>query len=189
MKRREIERLLPEVFQRTLHPGEPLAVIVELMEALHRPDEDVLATIDSCFNAYRAPDRFVPFLAKWVDLDRFFPPRPPGTAPEDWPAPPFPTGLGRLRELIVAATFLSQWRGTARGLRSFLETATGLHGFEIDQEVLGTDGLPRPFHVRVRAPEEAARQLALVERIIAQGKPAYVTHELQFGPLGRREDK
>lgn len=189
MNRREIERLLPEVFQRTLHPGEPIGAIVELMEALHRPDEEVLATVDSAFNAYGAPDRFVPFLARWVDLDRFFPPLPPGTPPEEWPAQPLPTGLGRLRELIVAATFLSQWRGTVRGLRSFLETATGLRGFEIDQDVLAADGLPRPFHVRVCAPEEAVRHRALIERIIAQEKPAYVTHELQFGPAGRGEDK
>jgi len=189
MKRREIERLLPEVFQRTLRVGEPLAAIVELMESLHAPDEELLNTVDTCFNAYQAPDRFVPFLAKWVDLDRFFQPLPPGVPPEDWPSQLFPTGLGRLRELIVAATFLSQWRGTAHGLSSFLETATGVKGFEIDQDVFGADGLPRPFHVRVCVPKEAERHRALVERIIAQEKPAYVTHELQIGPAGRAEDQ
>jgi phage tail-like protein len=189
MKRREIERLLPEVFQRTLDPGQPITALVELMEALHRPDEQALLTVDSFFNPYRAPDRFVPFLASWLDLDRFFAPLPPGTPREEWPARPLPTGLGRLRELIVAATFLSQWRGTARGLCSFLETATGIRGYEIYEDVLGEGGLPRPFHIRVRAPQEAAMQRTLIECIIAQEKPAYVTHELLFGPEGRGEDQ
>ena len=189
MKRAEIERLLPEVFQRTLRPGSPTQTIVALMEALHRPDEDVLASLDSAFSPYQAPDRFVPFLARWVDLDRFFPPLSPGSAAEQSPRQPLPTGLGRLRELVLAATFLSQWRGTARGLCAFLETATGLQGYQIDEDIEAADGLPRPFHIRVRAPQEAHQQRILIERIIEQEKPAYVTHELQFGPLGRGDDK
>jgi phage tail-like protein len=189
MKASEVERLLPEVFQRTLRNGSPMSAIVKLMEALHGPDEQVLATVDCAFSAYRTPDRLLPFLAEWVDLDRFFPPPPPGALPGDWSPRSLPTGPGRLRELIAAAAFLSQWRGTARGLRSFLETATGLRGFEIDETVAGTDGLPKPFHIRVRAPEEAAPHRALIDRIIAQEKPAYVTYELEFGPAGRGEGK
>jgi phage tail-like protein len=189
MRHSEIERLLPEVFQRTLSPGSPISALVELMEALHERDEQVLATVDCAFSAYRAPERFVSFLARWVDLDRFFPPPPPGALPGDWSPQSLPTGPGRLRELIAAAAFLSQWRGTARGLRSFLQTATGLHGFEIDERVAGADGLPRPFHIRVRAPEEAAPHRALIDRIIAQEKPAYVTYELEFGPAGQGEHK
>jgi phage tail-like protein len=189
MRRNEIERLLPEVFQRTLRPGGVISAIIELMEALHWPDEQVLAGVERAFSAYRAPDRFVPFLARWVDLDRFFPPPPAGTLAGEWSQPLLPTGLGRLRELIAAAAFLSQWRGTARGLRLFLETATGLHGFEIEESIAGADGLPRPFHIRVHAPEEAKLHRALIERIIAQEKPAYVTYELEFGLPGRGEDK
>ena len=41
-----------------------------------------------------------------------------------------------LRELIAAAAQLSQWRGTAQGLQRFLETATGIEGFELDEEGL-----------------------------------------------------
>jgi hypothetical protein len=90
------------------------------------------------------------------------------------------TGLGRLRELVAAAVDISRWRGTARGLLLFLTTATGRTDFEVDEAVPGPDGLPRPFHVRVRAPSEVEAHRLLLERIIEREKPAYVTYELLF---------
>jgi phage tail-like protein len=178
MKQIEIERLLPEVFQRTVRPGNPLFALLAVMEALHVPSEEVLARLEAFFHPYRAPDRFVPFLARWVDLARLLSDDPEDF--DDWPA--FPSGLGRLRELIVAAAFLSKWRGTARGLQSFLETATGLRGFEIDEQVFGADGQSIPFHIRVNAPAGGQAYRVLIERIIEMEKPAYVTYELAFGP-------
>lgn len=185
MKRAEIERLLPSVFQRAIRPGNPLSALLDVMEALHRPSEKVLTDVDAAFNAYRAPDRFVPFLASWVDLDRFFQ-RELISIPESNSTPsPISTGLGRLRELIAAAAQLSQWRGTARGMRLFLETATGTQGFELDEDTLDPLGLRRVFHFRIRAPVTTVRHRALLERIIDQEKPAYVTYELEFGPTGQ----
>ncbi len=178
MKRNEIERLLPGVFQRTLQPGNPLLALLAVMEALHAPSEAALAQLDAFFDPYRAPDRFVPYLTGWVDMDRLF-----GDLARlsDTTAPPFPSGIGRLRELIAAAANLSKWRGTAKGLRLFLETATGLQGYEIDEQVAGPEGQPRPFHVAIRAPAEAEAYRVLIERIIEMEKPAYVTYELKFG--------
>lgn len=181
MKQGEIEQLLPGVFRRTLHPNTPLWALLEVMESLHQPSEEVLTKVDDIFSPYRTPDQFVAFLARWVDLDRFFPGhyRDMAGAGESLP---LSTGLGRLRELIAAAAFLSQWRGTARGLRLFLETATGIPGFELDEEPPDPEGMSQPFHLRVRAPQEAVEHRALVERIIEQEKPAYVTYELEFVP-------
>jgi phage tail-like protein len=182
MRRSEIERLLPVVFQRTLAPGSPLGAILDAMEALHAPSEAALASVDRAFDAYQAPDAFVPFLAGWVDLDRYLRPAAPAAGPLDQAAQVFPGGIGRLRELVAAAAYLSQWRGTAHGLTLFLRAATGLSGFRVEETVTGVDGLPRPFHIRVSAPAAAVRQRALVEQIVEQEKPAYVTAEIEFAP-------
>lgn len=163
MRSPDIQRLLPGVFQRTVQPASPLAALLDVMEVLHAPSEGVLSRLESHFDPRRAPDRFVPFLARWVGMEL-----------------PVTTGLGRLRELVAAAVDISRWRGTARGLRLFLSTATGHTDFEVDEAVPGPDGLPRPFHIRVRAPAEVEAHRLLLERIIEREKPAYVTYELRF---------
>lgn len=181
MKRKEVERLLPGVFQRTVVPGAPLLGVLEVMEALHEPSEAVLANLDATFDPLRTQDEFVPFLARWVYLERLFE-QSSGigrTSPTRTDSP-ISTGLGRLRELIAAAAYLSKWRGTSRGLLLFLETATGLTGFVIEENVRGPDHLPRPFHLRIGVPGAAKPHSALIERIVEQEKPAYVTYELEF---------
>lgn len=178
MKRTEIESLLPEVVQRTVCPGGPLLTLLEVMEALHAPSEAVLAKLETYFHPYCTPDEFVPYLARWVDLERLVPGTPGGG--DGASEPTFPSGLGRLRELVAAAAFLSSWRGTRRGLLRFLETATGSRGFEIQEQVFAGDGLPRPFHILVQAPQEAEGYRPLIERIVEMEKPAYVTYELEF---------
>jgi len=177
MKQNEIENLLPAVFQRTIRPGNPLSALLTAMETLHAPSEKVLENLDAFFDPYRTPDRFVPYLARWVDLERFL-----ADYPEEFTEtlPSLPSGLGRLRELIATTAFLSKWRGTARGLLRFLETATGARGFEILEHVPGVDGRPRPFHLLVRAPKETELYRDLIERIIEMEKPAYVTFQLDF---------
>jgi phage tail-like protein len=180
MKSDEIARLLPEVYQRTCDSGTPLYALLRVMESLHGPTEEILAHLEETFDPYRTPERFVPFLAHWVDLDRFFSEAHGLTDdPEACPAP-ISSGTGRLRELIAAAVHLSQWRGTSRGLKRFLEAATGVQGFDLDEEVPGSDGLPRPYHLRVSVPRGAARHGGLIKRIVEQEKPAYVTFEIEF---------
>jgi phage tail-like protein len=184
MKRNEIEQLLPEVFRRTIRPGNPLDALLAVMAALHAPSEEVLAELDLYLDPYRTPDTFVPYLARWVDLQRFLAELPePEGEDQTSGAPlsvPFAGGLGRLRDLITAAATLSKWRGTAKGLLRFLETATGVQGFEIDEAVPGPDGKPKPFHLRVQAPAKAKPYRAVIQRIIEMEKPAYVTYELTF---------
>ncbi len=174
MKRQRIEQLLPAVVHRTLRPGSLLLALLEVMEGLHAPSEALLATLDERFDPRRAPDRFVPFLARWVDLDHLFEEGVEGGGL------PGTLELGHLRELVAQATHLSRWRGTSRGLILFLETATGQRGFDIDERIADADGKLRAFHLRVTAPADSRPRRALLEQIIEREKPAYVTYELRF---------
>jgi len=180
MKREEIESLLPRVFQQTLRPGRPLDALLEVMELLHAPAEAVLCRLEQYFNAYGTPDIFVPYLAGWVDLERFYPSYSAQPTEIQRAVDPISSGTGKLRELMAAAAYLSQWRGTAKGLKLFLETATGINGFELMENVADENGNPRPFHIRIAAPPDAQRHIALIERIVKQEKPAYVSYELEF---------
>lgn len=180
MKQNAIRHLLPGIFQRTAIEGNPLSAILDVMEALHAPSEEKLRALATNFDPHRAPDAFVPYLARWVDVDRLF--EKPVEVRRSGPSPPrlLPTGLGCLRELIAAAAYLSQWRGTAKGLLLFLETATGARDFEIQERVQGADKRPRPFHFVLRTPRELLPYRALIERIAESEKPAYVTYEIEF---------
>ncbi|SER47249.1 phage tail protein domain-containing protein [Nitrosomonas sp. Nm51] len=180
MKHQELRQLLPEIFRRTDQPGSPLHALLQGMEILSEPAETILQQLPVYFNPYTAPENFLPFLASWVDLDRFF-----STAPG--PAVTETEFLqlldsGRLRELIIAATRLSKLRGTTAGLQLFLEIATGIKGFTVDENVLQENNDVIPFHIKISAPKTAQRYQVLIERIVTQEKPVYVTHYLEFSP-------
>jgi len=180
MKPEAIKRLLPDVVQRACHEKSPLHTLIEIMSALHEPTERIRRELFAVFDPRRTPDRFVPYLARWVDLPRLLDGsehRGAGAAPS---AAPSTTRieLGQLRELIASAVEISQWRGTTRGMVLFLETATGVPGFEIEEAVVPPgESQPRPFHIRVRIPTAAAEQRVVIENIIQREKPAYVTAE------------
>jgi phage tail-like protein len=187
----EIARLLPDVFQYALRPPdagvvEPdrrMAALLAVMEGLHQPVEDVLDGLHEHLDPRLAPARFVPYLAGWVDLDWLLMAAPgqPVTGPV-----PLASGMDRLRELVAAASYLARWRGTARGLLRFLDSATGVTGFLVEENVTvgetadGPQRRPKPFHIRVLAPPGAEPYRPLIERIVAAEKPAYVTWELAF---------
>jgi phage tail-like protein len=178
MKQSEIAQLLPGIFQQTIRPGNPLTALLGVMEGLYAIPEETLAHLEDFFNPYRTPDRFVPFLADWVDLEWLLV-QTPGERMLTG-AQPLPSGLGRLRELIAASAYLAQMRGTARGLILFLETATGVPGFTIDESVACPDGTTQPFHICIHAPPESAAYEVMIERIIEFEKPVYVTYDLTF---------
>lgn len=181
MKATEIIQLLPGIFQRTVSPAvpnSPLIAILAAMEELHAPTEAVLAELDTLFDPNRSPDRFVTFLARWTDLAQVLG-RPARTGRiEAEGEEPISTGIGRLRQLVQNAAYLSKWRGTRQGLIRFLETATGLTGFEIDD--ISPEGAAKPFHIRVRVPAVLEPHRALIERIVVLERPAYVTSHLEF---------
>ena len=185
MKRNEIERLLPTVIRRTVRQDNPSLAILEAMSALHEPSEAVLAKLDDIFNPFRTPDAFVPFLARWLDLERIFD-EPSAQASNG--RSPISTGLVCLRALTASASYLSQWRGSKKGLDHFLEIATGTEGVVIEEQVIGQDGEPIPFHLRVVAPETIKHHRSLIERIIESEKPVYVTYELIFATTETTEE-
>ncbi|WP_433528806.1 phage tail protein [Micromonospora sp. CA-263727] len=164
MRRAAIDRLLPAAYQRAAVPGSVLWALLDVMEALHAPDEAVLAEVDALFAPYRAPGGMVAYLAGWVAMDHVV------AAPRR--DAPLPLPLSRLRDLVAHGSLLAAWRGTPYGLRTALELATGVTGFVLDEPV------DRPFHVVVRVPTAAADQLTLVGRIVEAEKPAAVTAEI-----------
>ena len=196
MRRADIERLLPSVYRLALDPpeewglerDEALGALLDAMETLHQPIEDVLDHLDTYLDPRRASPAFVPYLSGWLDLDWVLGASATDATIRDRTsgsgaplgAEPLSSGTGRLRELAAAATELARWRGTEHGLRRFLTIATGLSGYAIkDAQADGAE--VAPFHIVVEAPAEAAHLRPLIERIIAEEKPAYVTHELRFG--------
>ncbi len=165
MSRERIELLLPSVVRRAIAPGSPLFALTGVMADLHDPADEAAGSLDGYFDPWRCPERFLPLLAAWVDIPL-----------------PVTTGSRRLRELIAVAVGLHQVRGTRRALLAFLEAATGLRGFEIDEAVRDAAGRVRPFVVAVRAPEAARAHAAMIERLIESERPAHVRCELAFVP-------
>lgn len=172
MKAEDVAQLLPWVFQRTNRAGNPLSVLLEVIEELQKPSEEILANVDRFIDPYRTHDRFVPYLASWVGLEHLL------EAGEDESGPQFAPGNGQLRELIASSAFLFRWRGTRIGLLRFLETATGVQGFVVEENPTGPDNRAVPFHVRVEVPSAASEYESLITRIIESEKPAYVTYEV-----------
>ncbi|WNB87305.1 phage tail protein [Cellulomonas sp. ATA003] len=165
-----IALLLPEVYRRALVAGSPLDGILHVMAAQHAPVEGVLHRFPEVFDPYLTPDRFVTYLARWVDLLGWL---------EDEDGE-LATGNGRLRVLVAASAELARRRGTAAGLRTALTLALGVPGVEVDDLVPGPDDEPVPFLVRVTVPAEAAEHAELVERIVREEKPAHVVAEVVY---------
>jgi phage tail-like protein len=168
MTRDEILRLLPAVVARTAAPGTITDGLVAVMAELMRPDDAILDRFDAVLDPRRAPERFVPFLARWVDLARLLPTSGNRAAVAD---------LARMRELIAHAHDLARWRGTRTGLLRFLALATGADGFAVNERV-DAAGRPREHHICVRHPPGCAGQRPLMEAVIELAKPAHITYEL-----------
>jgi phage tail-like protein len=168
-----IARMLPFVFQDDFDdPAKqgrsPLVALLGVMQDMHTPVESVLASIDAPFAPYRAPDPFVAYLTMWVDLAWLILPSADGVRI------PVPGGVGRLRDLVAAASELSAARGTAGGLARFLEVATAT------KPVLVENDPGRSFNVRVTMPASAQSLEALVRKIIDNQKPAHVSYDLVY---------
>jgi phage tail-like protein len=175
MRQADIETLLPAVIRATATSASPLDGLLAAMEVLHAPAEAALTAIDDHLHPARCPDRFVPYLASWVGLDRFL-------SNDETGALGLSSGVGHLRELVSAAARLARRSGTAAGLVELLETATGVRGFQVEEDVRTADGRRRDFVIRVQAPRAAAPHRALIQRIIDSEKPAYVRCELAVAP-------
>jgi phage tail-like protein len=174
MEQQRILRYLPENYQLAAADGRGvMRAMLAVMEGMHAPVDRVLRSLDSFFDPYRAPDPFVLLQATWLGLDRYF----------DWSGGSpgvgearFPAGIDRLRLLIVEFPVLVRSRGTHQSLTRFLEVATGITGFIVE------DGMQTgsAFHIVVHVPATAASLADLVRRIVAGERPAHATWEVRM---------
>lgn len=178
MDRDHIATLLPDVIRSAARPGTALEALIACMSALHAPSHAALGFLPEVINPRSCPRRFLPMLIGWLDLDRIFcDDQNVGVTAEDTRTT---IPIGHVRELLATAVGLARQRGTLTGLKALLVAATGLSDIRIEEEILDPRGLPRPYHVQVVIAHAGRRHRQLLERIVAEEKPAHVTASLTF---------
>jgi len=137
-----------------------------IFESILSPIERTVDNLHYYFDAQMTPPEVLPWLASWLGL----------VLDERWPE-------ARRRELIRAAVELYQWRGTRRGLIEFLRLYTGFTP-EIVETGIGrktvTEAEAFRFVVRLRVPNPAGLDRAVIESIIDAEKPAHVGYTLEI---------
>ncbi len=83
--------------------------LVRIFGEIFAAVENKVDGIHNCLSPLRAPAEFLPWLASWVAL----------TLDETWP-------VEKRREHISKAVELYRWRGTVRGIKTFVEIYTGM---------------------------------------------------------------
>ena len=181
--RRSLMHYLPGVMQKEdQRAGGLLKRYLAILQHLWTGFQDTLAQVPDCFNPYRTPGEFLPWLASGVGVE----------LEADWP-------LEKQRALAAHAVELFQWRGTCRGLRQMIRVLAGIeveveeHHDPFGQFVLdGKTALglktmlqasPRLEHCfTVRLPEAQEKYpaglLMKIHRIIQREKPAHTQYFL-----------
>ena len=143
--------------------GDPLLALLDVMEALHAPSEDTLAELPALFHPLRAPERFVPFLARWVDLGC--------PSPRAWAA--------------CASWWPRRWSCRAGGARrggccSSCARPRAARTSSSRSGCPAPTGVPGPSTCACALRPSWPPHRPMVEAIIEREKPAYVTYELLF---------
>ncbi len=103
--RRSYLQYLPAIYhQEDISGGNLLKDFLQIFQHIFSGLEDKIDEVHTCLNPYQAPLDFLPWLASWVDL----------VLDESW-------SEEKKRNLIKIATELYKWRGTAKGLKYFLD--------------------------------------------------------------------
>ncbi|MGC8874378.1 MAG: phage tail protein I [Chloroflexia bacterium] len=136
-------------------PEEIVACVEEVLEEIHR-----------YFDPRMAPPSFLPWLATWIDL----------ALDENWPE-------SRRRQLIHEGMELYRWRGTRRGMITYLRIYAGVEP-EIVEHRTAAEGGPYAFSVILRVPDGASVDETRIRAIIEAEKPAHTTYRLQIEPGG-----
>lgn len=137
----------------------------------------VVTTLD-CFDSYLdpalAPEDFLEWLAGWVAV----------SLEEAW-APP------RRRQLVARAVELYRSRGTVAGLEAAVELYTEVRPEVVESGGCGwsevadsaVPGSAQPhLQVTVRVPDPSRIDARVVERIVAENKPAHLPHRVDVFP-------
>ncbi len=170
MTKNEILQLLPDLYRRSAPQSPLMDGLLDVMSWQHSSLEKTIENISSYYNPFATSDNFVPFLATWVGYDYLV-----RTEAKDGIG--FGPGIGRLRLLISKSVLHSQIRGTLNGMKTVLETATGIEPFEVRENFSIKENRIRPFHISVKGPAGSDSFSWEIARIIQHEKPAYVTSE------------
>ena len=137
-----------------------------IFESILSPLERTVGNLHYYLDAQMAPPEMLPWLASWLGL----------VLDERWPE-------AQRRALILAAVDLYNWRGTRRGLSEFLRLYTGLTPEIIEAGAGGrrvTEADAFRFTVRVRVPDPALADRAMIQSIIDAEKPAHAGYTLEI---------
>jgi phage tail-like protein len=184
--------LYPEFLPAVYREVDFIGRLLKIFEQSFEPSVNTLQTLWAYLDPLTAPEALLPFLAQWVGWPTV------GT----W-------SVAQQRSLIRRAMEIYRWRGTRRGLQTYLHLYTGLplvdpsrppqqqpiqvhtatrRGFVLGETELGPQaklggGRPLHFSVRLCPPADWAIDEALVRQIIHQEKPAVCTYDLEIAPL------
>jgi phage tail-like protein len=135
----------------------------------------IFATLDNLawyFDPWLAPEDFLEWLAGWFGM----------TLDESW-------SVERRRTLVAKAYDFYRMRGTPSGLKAQVEALTGgtveLHetGGVTTSTTAGTAFPGSPNYallVRVTVDDPTAVNLSRLDRLVAEAKPAHVTHKVEL---------
>ena len=169
MRADRIALLLPEVYRRTIVEGTPLADCSGSWRTCTPPSRRCSRDLPRYFDPQRTPDRFVPFLAHWVDLDRWLDEAPATStaAPADC-GRSSPGRRGSPGRGAPRAVSSMPWSGRS-GLRACASRRP-------PTRPRPAPPVPHGHHLsrRGRGLERLAR------RIVEQEKPAHVTADVRF---------
>lgn len=136
-----------------------------IFESILGPLERTVDNLHYYFDARLTPPDLLPWLASWLGL----------VLDERWPE-------AQRRELIRSAVDLYQWRGTRRGLAEFIRLYTGF-----TPEIAEPAGKKKAaaeeafrFSVKIKVPNPAQINPAVVHSIIETEKPAHAGYSLEI---------
>jgi len=147
-----------------------------LFESVLCPLENTVDNIKWYFDPLMTPQRFLPWLAAWLDV----------VLDDSWPE-------GRRRMMVKMAAELYKWRGTKKGLTQYLEIYTGdevevteyIAGMKLDKKTklgkntqLGSSKGGHHFNVHVRIRKEEKIEIDKIKAIIDIEKPAHTIYTL-----------
>ena len=142
-------------------PTEPIDAMISAMAELLASLDAGVAAAPECIDPRKAPERFLPMLALWMDLAWLLEHGATGERR-------LRSGTGRLRELIALRAHHLRLRGARAPLEETVRLATGLDEIEIIEDP------DAPFSFSLRAPPLDPTTRARIVQIVAREKPAYV---------------
>lgn len=158
---------LPSLYQEDELAGRFLSGLDEVLA----PVFCTLDNLEAYFDAQLTPVDFLEWLSGWVGV----------VLEESWP-------LERRRNLVAQAGELYLSKGSVWGLAALVALYTGVEPEVVDSGGAAWSPVPggalpgSPEHqvtIRLRMPKGSQLDRGLLERIVAAGKPAHVTHEIQ----------